>query len=258
VIRTLRYGARANESEKTRILQGALLAIRSDRFASVFDLDGTLLSNKPRQAHIVRDFGRERGIEALARCAPTTIVSWDLRDTMRLCGLDSAQIEALHSDLQAYWLARFFTSEYCIDDEPVPGAHDYLDLVLERGGHILYVTGRHAGMEAGTLAAFERAGFPRPEIVAAAAPPSAAQVQLWLKPKLEDDDDRWKEICHDRLHHMRGIACAFDNEPTHVNGYKRRFPEACVVHLDTDYSPRPVEVLDSIPSIADFRMSAES
>ena len=79
-------------------------------------------------------------------------------------------------------------------------------------------------------------------------------MQLWLKPRLADDDDRWKEICHARLLQLAGIACAFDNEPTHVNAYKRSFPQAHVVHLDTDHSRRPVEVLASIPSILDFRM----
>jgi hypothetical protein len=255
VIRTLRYGARAIEGEKTRILQGALDAVRPGRSAAAFDLDGTLLSNKPRQARIVRDFGRERGIEALARCAPAAIVSWDLRDTMRLCGLAPDQAEALHEDLRQWWVDRFFTSEYCKEDEPVPGARAYLEQVRDRNGHILYVTGRHAGMEAGTLAAFQRAGFPMPEIVAPTAPQSAAPVQLWLKPLPEDDDDRWKELCHERLVDLRGIACAFDNEPTHVNAYKKRFPDARIVHLDTDYSPRPVDVLPSIPSIVDFRMT---
>jgi hypothetical protein len=255
VIRTPRYGTRAVEGEKTRILQGALDAVRPGNFAAAFDLDGTLLSNKARQARIVRDFGRERGVEALARCGPEMIVSWDLRDTMRLCGLIPGEIDARYEDLLRYWLDRFFTSEYCKEDEPVPGARDYLERILRRGGHILYVTGRHAGMEAGTIAAFARAGFPMPDIVASAAPQSAAPVQLWLKPVPEDDDDRWKEICHERIADLRGMACAFDNEPTHVNAYKKRFPEAYVVHLDTDYSPRPVEVLPTIPSVVDFHMT---
>ena len=36
--------------------------------------------------------------------------------------------------------------------------------------------------------------------------------------------------------------------------YKVSFPDAVVVHLDTDHSRRPVEVLESIPSIHDFVM----
>ena len=100
-------------------------------------------------------------------------------------------------------------------------------------------------MGRGTIESFRNAGFPLPD---------GSRVQLWLKPKLDDDDDAWKEICHRRLIELRGIACAFDNEPTHVNAYKRSFPQALVVHLDTDHSRRPVEVLADIPSIHDFVM----
>ena len=101
------------------------------------------------------------------------------------------------------------------------------------------------GVPPSRRAAPRRAGFPLPD---------GSKVQLWLKPRLADDDDAWKEICHRRLIALRGIACAFDNEPTHVNAYKVSFPDAVVVHLDTDHSRRPVEVLESIPSIHDFVM----
>ena len=147
--------------------------------------------------------------------------------------------------LRAFWHARFFTSEYCRDDAPVAGAPEYVRAALRAGGEILYITGRPEDMREGTLEAFARAGFPLP---------GGDAVQLWLKPGLADDDDRWKEICHARLKELRGLACAFDNEPTHVNAYKRTFPAANVVHVDTDHSRRPVDVLPEIPSILDFVM----
>lgn len=240
------FGARAVPADQTRILRAALEAIQPDRPAAAFDLDSTILSNKPRQARIVREFGRERGIAQLARCPPEAIVSWDLRDTMRACGLSREEAEGLDADLRRYWRERFFTSEYCREDEPIAGAADYLRRVLGAGGEVLYVTGRHAGMGPGTLDSFRRAGFPLPD---------GSQVQLWLKPRLDDDDDRWKEICQARLLELSGLACAFDNEPIHVNAYKRAFPEARVVHLDTDHSGRPVAVRPDVPSIVDFRMA---
>jgi hypothetical protein len=147
--------------------------------------------------------------------------------------------------LKDFWRERFFTSEYCRDDLPIAGARDFLRAVLKAGGHVLYITGRHEEMRSGTLESFRNAGFPLPD---------GKSVELWLKPKLEDDDDAWKEVCHARLRKLRGIACAFDNEPTHVNAYKRSFPDAQVVHLDTDHSRRPVDVLAEIPSIHDFVM----
>ena len=173
------------------------------------------------------------------------MVSWDLRDTIRLCGLSAEETKAVYPRLKEFWQERFFTSAYCKDDEPIPGAREFLDRVMRRGGEILYITGRHEEMGPGTLESFRRAGFPLPD---------GSRVQLWLKPKHEDDDDQWKEICHQRLLSLRGISSAFDNEPTHVNAYKKSFPEAVVVHLDTDHSRRPVPVHPDVPSIVDFVM----
>ncbi len=240
------FGARAAPADQTRILRAALDAIRPERPSAAFDLDSTTLSNKPRQARIVREFGRERGLAQLAQCQPQAVVSWDLRDTMRICGLSREEADRLHRDLRRFWLERFFTSEYCREDEPIAGAAEYLRRVLGAGGEVLYVTGRHAGMGPGTLESFRRAGFPLPD---------GSRVQLWLKPRPDDDDDRWKEICLARLLELSGLACAFDNEPMHVNAYKRAFPEARVVHLDADHSGRPVEVRPDVPSIVDFRMA---
>jgi len=243
----LPFGARAQRAHQTRILRSALAAIRSDRPAAAFDLDSTILINKGRQARIVREYGQLRGDGRLASCTPDAVRSWDLRDTMRLCGLSEAEIARVVPDIRDVWRERFFSSEYCKDDTPVPGARDYLHAVLAAGGEILYITGRHEEMGRGTIESFRNAGFPMPD---------GDRVQLWLKPKLADDDDRWKEICHARLRELRAVACAFDNEPTHVNAYKLSFPDAVVVHLDTDHSRRPVEVHPDVPSIHDFVMEA--
>jgi hypothetical protein len=239
------FGSRADRAEQSRVLERALDAIRKDRPAAAFDLDSTLLVNKVRQARIVREYGQQIHDERLVACPPEAVISWDLRDTARLCGLNAEEAESLYPEMKAFWRDRFFTSEYCKDDTPVAGARDYLERVLRKGGEILYITGRHEEMGPGTLESFRRAGFPLPD---------GKQVQLWLKPNLADDDDQWKEICHARLRDLQGIAAAFDNEPTHVNAYKRSFPDAVVVHLDTDHSRRPVEVLAEIPSIHDFVM----
>jgi hypothetical protein len=241
----LPFGARAQRAEQTRILRSALAAIRPDHPLAAFDLDSTVLVNRIRQARIVREYGRLHGDARLAACPPEAVKTWELRDTMGVCGLSDAEIAGAVPGIGEFWRDRFFSSEYCKDDTPVPGARDYLHAVLAAGGEILYITGRHEQMGPGTLASFRAAGFPLPD---------ESRVQLWLKPVLADDDDRWKEICHARLQQLRGLACAFDNEPTHVNGYKRSFPDAVVVHLDTDHSRRPVEVHAEVPSIHDFVM----
>ena len=83
----LPFGNRAVLADQTRILRAALAAIRPGRPAAAFDLDSTVLSNKPRQARIVREFARSRGLEQLEECSSEAVVSWDLSDTMRLCGV---------------------------------------------------------------------------------------------------------------------------------------------------------------------------
>jgi hypothetical protein len=199
----------------------------------------------------VREFGAAHGDARLAACTEECVVSWELRDTAMLCGVPEPELDDLLPPLRSFWQERFFTSAFCADDEPLPGAAAFLRAVLARGGHLLYLTGRPDNMRDGTLAAFRRAGFPMPREGGAG---SFGGVELWLKPVRAGDDDAWKDECHARLAAMSAVACAFDNEPTHVNAYKRAFPEAVVVHLDTDHSQRPVEVLESIPSILDFRL----
>src|SRR5689334_20903682 len=90
-----------------------------------FDLDSTLFDNRPRQARIVREFGVERGIERLTACQARHLDSgWDLKAPMRQLGLSSAEVEALFEDFRRFWHERFFTSAYCVEDVPIPGAPD--------------------------------------------------------------------------------------------------------------------------------------
>ena len=247
----LPFGARADRARQPGTLRAALANLRPGRTVCVFDLDSTLLRNQQRQARIFREYGAAHGDPRFLLCTPQHVVSWDLRDAALLLGLTAAEAEAHHAALREFWRARFFTSDYCKDDEPVPGARQFLAEVVRAGGRILYVTGRHAAMGPGTEESFRRAGFPMPAGKEATWP---APVELWLKPDEAQDDDAWKEQCHKALAQQGDLAMAFDNEPVHINAYKARFPKAAAVHLDTDHSRRPVAVRDDIPSVADFRL----
>jgi hypothetical protein len=98
-------------------------------------------------------------------------------------------------------------------------------------------------MREGTVECLGRCGFP---------PPDGGSIHLVMKPTLEEDDDQFKKRAYGLIRERGRVVAAFDNEPAHVNGYKAAFPEAHVVHLDTDNSGRPVAVLESIPSVLDF------
>jgi hypothetical protein len=209
-----------------------------------FDLDSTLFDNRPRQSRILREFGAARGLTQLGVCVESHWTSgWDMKTAMRNCGLSSEQIEAVYSEARAFWVERFFTSEYCLEDVAIEGAAAFTHAVVGTGAQLVYVTGRHEGMREGTLGAMRRCGL---------ALPGEGATHLIMKPTLRESDDAFKRQAHARLGTLGKVIAAFDNEPTHANDYQHHFPEATVVHLATDHSGRPVQLLESVISIPHF------
>ena len=209
----------------------------------LFDLDSTLLDNKPRQARILREFGAAHGAPELTACTAEMFVDWSLRKPMQACGLSEERMLALEPEARRYWRERFFTSDYCVDDGANPGAKEFVARIIATGVQVLYCTGRHTQMREGTLNCFAREGFPLPD---------GKQVHLLMKPTFELHDDAWKVIARQHITGHGELLAAFDNEPTHINSYHEHFPQALSVHLLTDDSARGIAVLPGVVSIRDF------
>ncbi len=209
----------------------------------VFDLDSTLLDNRPRQALILREFGAAIGEPRLAAVGPEHFDGWDLEVAMRHAGLPAARAAELREPARRFWRGRFFTSAYCRHDVPVRGSVEYVSAVRRAGAEVVYLTGRHVAMRAGTLASLRSAGFPVPERRA---------VHLLLKPKQDLHDDLWKERACARVAALGHVVAAFDNEPAHINRYRQTFPDAICVHLETDDSGRAIPLASGIPSVPNF------
>ena len=217
------------------------------RAVVAFDLDSTLFDNRPRQARILREFGAERGVPKLEGCLPSQWGSaFDMKGAMRNCGLTESEVQDLYPEARRFWLGRFFTSAYCVDDVPVLGAAEFVQALAQTGANICYVTGRHEEMRSGTLEAMRRAGLPLP----------SSNVHLILKPTADQGDDEFKREAHRHLADFGVVVAAFDNEPTHVNDYRRTFPDASIVHLATDHSGRPVTLLEGISAVPNFAYGA--
>ncbi len=225
-------------------LDRVLAAVAASPGLCVFDLDSTLFDNRPRQALILRELGVAIGEPLLARVLPEHFRTWDLAAAMRNAGLSGERAAALAQPAARFWKERFFSSAYCRHDVPVPGAVAFVAEVRRLGAPVAYLTGRPHQMEAGTLAALAAAGFPLPE------PPA---VRLFLKPDPGMGDDLWKERAGADLARLGPVAALFDNEPAHINGYRRLYPRAACIHLATDDSGRPIPLLDGITSVGDFR-----
>lgn len=208
----------------------------------VFDLDSTLLDNRPRQARILREFGVAAKIAALASVQPHHWTSWEIKDAMRAAGMSIDEVEKHGEAAKAFWRDRFFTSEYAAIDEAVHGAQAYVEKLIETGVVLAYCTGRHEQMREGTVASFRRLGLPVP----------GPNVHLLMKPTFEQSDDAWKEQAYSRLRDLGTVVACFDNEPTHINGYDDAFPDAICVHLATDHSGRAVLLSNRVVSVKSF------
>lgn len=214
-----------------------------NRAVVVFDLDSTLFDNKPRQARILREFGQAANVAPLTACQPSHFDSgWDLRAAMQGCGLSVEEAEHLYPEAKRFWLTRFFTSDYCIEDVAIAGAPQFVKAVARAGATICYVSGRPEQMRQGTLDAMRKCGFL----------PPGERVHLVLKPFAAMHDDEFKRQAHKKIAELGEVVAVFDNEPTHVNDYRRQFPDATIVHLATDHSGRPVALLEGILSVPHF------
>jgi hypothetical protein len=213
----------------------------------VFDLDSTVFDNRPRQSRILREFGKARGLASLEACEPRHWNSgWDLKAAMLACGMTDAAADQHYTDAKNFWGARFFTSEYCVDDIEVPGAPQYLAAAVKTGAQVVYVTGRHEEMRVGSVKCMEKCKMP--------VPVEGGRVSLVMKPTLRESDDTYKVQAHAQLAKMGTVIAAFDNEPTHANDYAKKFADATVIHLATDHSGRPVELLPRIISVPDLSL----
>ncbi|MCP4449261.1 MAG: hypothetical protein GY811_28605 [Myxococcales bacterium] len=233
-----------SDSAARELFRDVLSQVREkNESIAVFDLDSTLLDNGARQAAILREYGTNRGIKELMESKAEHWVTWDVGEAMANAGLPSDKVAVHREPFKAYWRDRFFTSEYCVQDEMVLGACAFVQAIREYGGKVFYVTGRHEEMRAGTVTCLERLGFPVPE---------TKDVQLLMKPNLVEDDDLYKLRTYEVLSEHGTVVAAFDNEPTHINGYRRAFPEAYSIHLATDHSGRDVKLIEGVISVSDF------
>lgn len=209
----------------------------------VFDLDSTLLDNRPRSAVIMRKYADQFDQPMLLNASREHFPTWSARDSMALLGMAETAIDQVLDDYLDFWTPRFFNSSYCQYDVTIAGAAKFVNAIQSAGGIVHYLTGRDESMREGTHLSLESLGFPSPE---------QGDVKLIMKPVAAESDDAYKHNELQKISTAGNLLAAFDNEPTHINNYRSVFPDSVSVHLDTDHSMREVRLLDGIISIKDF------
>jgi hypothetical protein len=214
----------------TAVLDGIVAAVREAPAPKVvvFDLDSTVFDNRPRQVHILREFGLTSGMPELFSLDRDHFTDWDLLSPLLRLGIDKARAEAVFPAMKQFWRDRFFTSPYCLYDVALPGAPQFVRSMQTLGASVVYLTGRHEDMRAGTAESLKRFDFPVPGDLG---------VSLIMKPTFDMPDTDFKVSAYAHVRTIGKVIAGFDNEPAHANALKQGFPDARIVWLRTDRSP---------------------
>lgn len=219
---------------------------RGRRPVLLFDVDDTVLSTTHRHVRILREFASKLAASrpddaASLRSMTADRVLYSIADTAKAAGVED---EAVIEELRRFWFERFFANEYLLEDREVPGAAAFCREALVRGARLVYLTGRDEGMRDGTLAGLALNGLPTPD---------GEGVRLILKPRFETPDWEFKVDALASVALLGDVAAGFENEPAHINLFKKTFPAGRMVLVETRHSGKPVEADPGIERIADFR-----
>jgi hypothetical protein len=224
-------------AEHRQLLHGVMERARQRQAAGgvavvVFDLDGTIMDNRPRVVAIMHELGeawRERHPEAaqgLSTLRPDD-VAYGVVETMRRVGVVDP---ALHAEGQRFWRERFFYDPHIRHDTEISGARKYVQACYDAGAVIVYLTGRDLpNMALGSFASLRDLGFPIGTI----------GTELVTKPAFETPDSVFKRAVAPGMRRLGEVIAVFDNEAANCNLFLEVHPECTAVFVDTQYAPDP-------------------
>jgi len=230
-------------------LRAVLRRCRPDRTHTtpvvVFDLDGTLMDNRPRTIAILREFAfrcetSDPDLAARLRRARPGDLAYLLSDSLERLG---AQHTEHVTELHAFWRDRFLADSHLGHDVALPGAADFARACRDAGAILVYLTGRDLPlMGTGTFASLRDLGFPI----------GVPGTELVLKPDAAMPDEAFKRAVAPELARVGHVVAAFDNEPANCNVMRAHYPDAHVVYVDTQHLPGAPALEGGIPVVRDF------
>jgi beta-phosphoglucomutase-like phosphatase (HAD superfamily) len=233
------------------VLRAILKRCRAERSHTtpvvVFDLDGTIMDNRPRTVAILREFAaRYRDVDPeLARRlegARPHDLEYLLTDSLERLGAHRTELVA---DMQAFWRERFFADSHLPHDVALPGAVEFVHACYDAGAILIYLTGRDLPlMGMGTFASLRDLGFPI----------GVPATELVLKPDAAMPDEAFKRLVAPDLARVGHVIAAFDNEPANCNVMLAHYPDAHVVYVDTQHTPGAPEPAAAVCVVRDFEM----
>jgi hypothetical protein len=241
------FKQRLSPQDRSALLREILSSARaggSFRPSLIFDLDGTLMDNRPRVVAILHELGeawRSEHPDAAAACAraQNDDIVYGFVENLKRLGIEDGR---LHEEGFAFWRERFFHDPHVKHDVEVPGAAEFVRACHGAGANIVYLTGRDLpNMALGSFASLRDLGFPIGVI----------GTQLVTKPNFEMPDTDFKRDVLPELPRAGPVLAAFDNESANCNLFVEAYPTCTTVFVDTQHAPNPppldprVKVIDS-------------
>jgi hypothetical protein len=243
---------RLSSTEKTTLLRSIVGRCRpvpsGPTPVVVFDLDGTLMDNRPRTCVILREFAATLGPEDAAvatrlRALEPADLAYLLTDSLDGLGIRRAD---LVGRAEAFWRDRFFADDHLTHDIEIPGAVAFARACYDAGAILVYMTGRDLPMMGiGSFRSLRDLGFPI----------GVPGTELVLKPDANMPDEAFKRLEAPKLSRVGRIVAVFDNEPANCNALLAMNPGTDSVLLDTQHLPGAPPLDPKVRVIADFLMS---
>ena len=213
----------------------------------VFDLDGTLMDNRPRTLAILKELAEELRGESHSSAdqiaaAEAEELAYLLGDSMKKLGIKHP---ALVDRAESFWKARFFSDHYLKHDIAIAGSVEFAKACYEAGAVLVYFTGRDLPlMGIGSFQSLRDLGFPI----------GIVGTELVCKPDAKIPDELFKRAEGPKLLRVGHVVAAFDNEPGNCNAFLEMNPDADVVFVDTQHLPGAPPLDKRVQVVTDFRM----
>lgn len=213
----------------------------------IFDIDDTIIDCRHRKLKVFQDFIKQENIsqnysqqsEALAE-ASIEDIHYRVHDCMNHLNIDD---QKFIEELFEFWLARYFTHDYLIQDKSFHGAEDFVKRCHSAGAHVVYLTGRdEPGMASGTHHMLETLNFPW----------KVGGTSLILKPEAKLSDFDYKAEALKKIKSMGTVVASLENELKNLNQMAVEFPGALMFWRKTLFLPNPPEPHTAVEELLSF------
>jgi hypothetical protein len=198
---------------------------------AVIDIDGTIALHYLRTREIFRQAVKTFDLpeEFKANLANYDPCEYDYYPRKNLLQMGLQEDETL-AGIMKFWDNNFFSNRFLHLDKPVAGAREFMEIILNLGVNVFYLSGRDdQNMGDGTRAWLKNHNFMGDH----------SRTSLFLKADLSITSVESKIVAGEKIKSIGEPALIIDNEPGELEALWRQFPQAVTVLLDTPNSGRP-------------------